>query len=255
MKKLFLLVFILMVMLLPSYNVVKADENQEYSEETQEWLTWFNSLSFEERVTVNYRPAELLLDPNYNEISFLEAATVVSSSGINEYIPDDPGTGGTMVVGGYELSYNPSYWNGWRINYANCYLYALNFVSSSTSFSTQQPGYKAGSPYSYLTGSSIISAVQQGIPYLSNVTGIRPSSSSEVPGVNEYKVALVIAPGYDYHWYRQNPDSTWSHKRGHTAVIKTDASGNTIYNPQTCNRNYGSGLNYSTFVGFYIISY
>lgn len=29
-----------------------------------------------------------------------------------------------------------------------------------------------------------------------------------------YVVLLVVSPGIDYHWYRQDSDGTWSHKRG-----------------------------------------
>lgn len=34
-----------------------------------------------------------------------------------------------------------------------------------------------------------------------------------------YAVLLVVSPGFDYHWYRQDADGTWSHKRGSTHVI------------------------------------
>ena len=69
---------------------------------------------------------------------------------------------------------------------------------------------------------------------------------------NTYKVALVIAPGVDYHWYRQNPDGTWSHKPGHTEVTNEDASGKTIKDPQRADRNYNEiGVNYSEFRGYY----
>ncbi|MBQ7189824.1 MAG: hypothetical protein IJR99_10455 [Kiritimatiellae bacterium] len=34
-----------------------------------------------------------------------------------------------------------------------------------------------------------------------------------------YKVLLVTRPHYDYHWYRQDDDGRWSHKRGDMSVI------------------------------------
>ena len=34
--------------------------NQIFSEETQEWLEWFNSLTYEEQITISYRPAEII---------------------------------------------------------------------------------------------------------------------------------------------------------------------------------------------------
>ena len=73
------------------------------------------------------------------------------------------------------------------------------------------------------------------------------------------KVALVLDNessidelSYDYHWYIQHEDGKWSHKRGLSDAYVVDSSGNTIYNPQTCNRNYGE-INYSYFAGFYKI--
>ena len=79
------------------------------------------------------------------------------------------------------------------------------------------------------------------------------SSENEKPGKKEYKVALVIAPGKDYHWYQQNKDGYWSHKRGLTQASNVDASGKKIKNPKTCNRNYGNDLNYSNFCGYYMV--
>jgi hypothetical protein len=60
---------------------------------------------------------------------------------------------------------------------------------------------------------------------------------------NDCVVALVVAPGVDYHWYRHNPDGTWSGKAGATPANNVDASGIVIYDPRTANRNYGY-LNY-----------
>jgi len=54
-----------------------------------------------------------------------------------------------------------------------------------------------------------------------------------------YKVALVFSND-DYHWYRQNPDGTWSHKPGITQVTNLDASGNLIYNPKMADRDYSN---------------
>ena len=37
-----------------------------------------------------------------------------------------------------------------------------------------------------------------------------------------YKIALVIYSKFDYHWYRQNPDGTWSHKPGYGEVMNKE---------------------------------
>ena len=73
-----------------------------------------------------------------------------------------------------------------------------------------------------------------------------------------YKGALVIAPNYDYHFYRQMEDGTWMHKRGQTEVSDVDASGRVIKDPQTANRDYGvssngSHRNYSQFCTYFCI--
>ena len=75
-----------------------------------------------------------------------------------------------------------------------------------------------------------------------------------------YKGALVIAPNYDYHFYRQMEDGTWMHKRGQTEVSDVDASGRVIKDPQTANRDYGvssngSHRNYSQFCTYFCIPY
>ena len=64
------------------------------------------------------------------------------------------------------------------------------------------------------------------------------------PGQGWY-VALVVWPGNDYHWYRQDQGGCWSHKPGHTAVRNVDNSGNRISDPRTCNRGpYVDSCNY-----------
>ncbi len=59
-----------------------------------------------------------------------------------------------------------------------------------------------------------------------------------------YAVLLVISPNNDYHWYRQDVDGTWSHKRGATPVMTgvTDPVQNAI------------NLGYTTIVGYYYIT-
>ena len=39
-----------------------------------------------------------------------------------------------------------------------------------------------------------------------------------------YVVALVVDPGNDYHWYRRNPNGTWSHKISTSEVIQVDGA-------------------------------
>lgn len=68
------------------------------------------------------------------------------------------------------------------------------------------------------------------------------------------KIAMVVHPGEDYHFYREDPDGFWSHKDGANKVKRFDAEGLPIWNPETAARNYrprGSFLNYKDFCGFY----
>ncbi|MDN4602264.1 hypothetical protein P5G61_13600 [Paenibacillus sp. F6_3S_P_1C] len=137
--------------------------------------------------------------------------------------------------------------------YRILHFFEIMLNTSTNSGHKLQPGELAGKVFTSLISSSIISASKLDMPYLNK--SLRTSTYSEVPGYREYKVALVIAPNYDYHWYRQDADGGWSHKRGLTAIDFRDASGNSIRNPQTADRNYGNGLNYSTWGGWYIIKY
>jgi len=60
------------------------------------------------------------------------------------------------------------------------------------------------------------------------------------------KVMPFIAKGRDFHWYRQEPNGMWAHKRGLTPVTKKDACGKPIVNPRTSCRDFGDGLDYAT---------
>ncbi len=51
-----------------------------------------------------------------------------------------------------------------------------------------------------------------------------------------HKVALVMSPGWDFHWYRQDADGMWSHKRGDAPAKNVDEAGAPIVNPETANR-------------------
>ena len=102
----------------------------------------------------------------------------------------------------------------------NCYAYALN----TKLHGFMQPGASDSSynPYNsdYLTSSKLYEYVLlDGKNY--NFS-FKPIGKYDVCDIGYYKVALVIAPNRDYHWYRQNYDGTWSHKPGGTAVTNLD---------------------------------
>lgn len=67
------------------------------------------------------------------------------------------------------------------------------------------------------------------------------------------KIALVVDPNEDYHFYRQDTNGLWSHKPGGMPVTNLDASKKKIHDPALANRNYkeeGSDLDYDTFCGY-----
>src|SRR5205085_1505144 len=59
---------------------------------------------------------------------------------------------------------------------------------------------------------------------------------------NYYLVALVIAPGVDFHWYRQDDNGKWSHKPGPKEVTNLDALKKEIDNPCLCSRDYSKAV-------------
>ena len=74
------------------------------------------------------------------------------------------------------------------------------------------------------------------------------------PPEGAYRVALFIYPGYDFHWYRQNSDGTWSHKVGGMEVTNLDFSGEVIYDPLESDRNnIAATVNYSQLIGYFYV--
>ena len=76
---------------------------------------------------------------------------------------------------------------------------------------------------------------------------------------NYYKGAMVVDPDHTFHFYRQNPDGTWSHKPGTNPVTNLDQDKKKIFIPHFSNRDYSDGvndedsINYTDFCGYYCI--
>ena len=165
---------------------------------------------------------------------------------------------------GSELAYDPAAWAGIPSANNNCYGYALNNQlhepSGNSIWQKQQPGeyYNIHSsnriPQGYQTPASIIvNSVQKDFAMYNSVNGASLTFTSigryETCPSGTYKVALVVdESGRDYHWYRQDADGLWSHKRGITAVKRTDESGELIIDPMIADRD-----NYTTFVGYFAV--
>ena len=221
-------------------------ETSELSQETLDWLDWYNALPDDLKEMVSHEPEELATTISYATDATEDAA----NWDVNEPIP----FASLLPTSGYEPVYNPSYWNkDENIRRANCYAYAMDVLKNTEG--KLQPGDPSGKRYTSLTKSAIEKAVKADGPYLGSGRSITNSTKNAKPGEKQYKVALVIAPNSVYHWYVENRNGYWSHKRGYLEVSNVDASGKKITDPQTCDRNYGSGLNYSTFCGYYLVKY
>ncbi len=132
-------------------------------------------------------------------------------------------------------SYTPSFWNdAGTIQYSNnCYNYANNKRTDTFA----QPGRAAGAKYTSLTCASVGPAAE--------ADGLTTSSASASCGCSA-KLALVVGPGWDYHWYRLDSNGKWTHKPGGTEATNLDNSGNIITNPETADRGA-----YTDFCGYY----
>ena len=165
-----------------------------------------------------------------------------------------------LPTSGYELEYNPGKWNdGARTQYStNCFAYSLDLQFNpitgekfpahpiwdgpTSRGQGLSPGKLSGLER---TPESFISVVAEDLKVLG--WDFVPIGETERAPQYAYKVALVIRTGVDYHWYRQNPDGTWSHKPGALGVTDLDFSGQLIINPRL------SDLSNYEFVGYFYI--
>jgi hypothetical protein len=137
----------------------------------------------------------------------------------------------------YELgAFNPNFWNDAYVRPRNnCY----NYASNKRTDTFAQPGRGSGRIYGALSCPEVTAAA------LRDGCHVRYNCfpDSENP---RYLVALVMAPGYDYHWYRYHSGGFWGHKPGGTAARNTDNAGRLITNPETCSR-----APYTQFCGYF----
>lgn len=134
-------------------------------------------------------------------------------------------------------NFTPSYWNGnSRQSRNNCYNYSNNKATNTFA----QPGRAAGAGTTSMTCAAVHAAAV--------ADGLQPISYyPNWPLDFKTGLALVVAPGYDYHWYRLDDNGTWTHKPGSTPATNRDNSGNIITDPRTANRGV-----YTQFCGFFL---
>jgi hypothetical protein len=210
----------------------------------------------------------------------------VNLGDINSLTDKDKALHIVSQTSGAEIPYEPDLWNAnnaVRLR-TNCYAYALDMKTHADgrSFLSRDEAKRASNDVEYFKIlicdyklTEISFALQPGMysgkefsmsimqnsksfyefcykdmkanPAIADVKKISRFSSISA---GYYRVCLVTADE-DYHWYRQNPNGTWSHKPGAETVIQMDASNEIIYDPTLADRN--GAFNYHTVVGYYAI--
>src|SRR5205814_7461849 len=123
--------------------------------------------------------------------------------------------------------YEPSWWNdgGERQLGNNCYNYSTNHRTDTFA----QPGRSRGAMFWELTGPEVeAAAVRDALVPAPQADGRPPPEG--------HLVALVVAPGVDFHWYRLERGGGWSHKIGPAPVTDKDNAGNPIADPRAADR-------------------
>lgn len=119
--------------------------------------------------------------------------------------------------------YRPDYWNRSSVMpFNNCYNYAMNYRSDTFA----QPGRISGQQVSIFRCADTVAAASR--------DGCWPVCVGPAR-----EVALVMWPGFDFHWYRNHTDGFWGHKVGPTPATNLDSSGQVIggvLSPENCDR-------------------
>ena len=133
-------------------------------------------------------------------------------------------------------AYLPDPWNIATVRRKNnCY----NYANDAATHTYAQPGRGSGHAFAPPASCDRVSeaAERDGLLRI-------PTFEALADG---FFVALVVKPGQDYHWYRQDNTGCWSHKPGTRRVRNYDNNGNRIADPRTCSRD-----RYSIFCSYMI---
>ena len=133
--------------------------------------------------------------------------------------------------------YEPTWWNdnGQKQWNNNCYNYSTNYRTDTFA----QPGQAAGAMYASLTCASVRPAA------IADDLIDSPGANNKCPKEG-HLVALVIAPAWDFHWYRKGRNGYWTHKPGGTPATNVDNNGVFISDPRTAAR--GPYTDFCTFM-------
>jgi hypothetical protein len=146
---------------------------------------------------------------------------------------------GALPGSGRAPIFEPDWWNDNGIKQArnNCYNYSTNYRTDTFA----QPGRASGFSITAISCNQIL-------PFAVADSLISDSGNNNEFPAEGHLVALVMAPGFDFHWYRKGPDGMWSHKVGPQPVTNLDNSGAAIADPRTAD----SGP-YIDFCGFMMV--
>jgi hypothetical protein len=134
------------------------------------------------------------------------------------------------------------WWQGVETSESNnCYNYANNHITNTTA----QPGKASGHLFTQENnctdpGSVLAGAASDGLV-------ASPNFSTPLAAGQGWYVALVLWPGHDFHWYRQDSNGCWSGKPGDDDVTSVDYSHHPISDPKTADRGP-----YTTFCTYMI---
>ena len=96
------------------------------SQETLEWIEWYEMLSEEEKDMVSYEPSELS-ETLKTRSSLIDTEDALGQEGNSTSIMSRAAS--LLPTSGYEPKYNPKYWNkDSNIRRANCYAYAMDVL-------------------------------------------------------------------------------------------------------------------------------
>lgn len=147
-----------------------------------------------------------------------------------------------LPTSGAEPKWEPEAWNSDSIiKYNNCYAYFLD-DPVITRDAKPQPGYfglgqenvkKRNKEYGKYS-----SCTEMNNRILSDNKNIYISDENKPCSPGYYKGFLAISPGNDYHFYRQDSNGYFSHKRGNNPVSNIDSNGELIINPRIAGREY-----------------
>jgi hypothetical protein len=112
----------------------------------------------------------------------------------------------------------------------NCYNYANNRITNTFA----QPGKASGNLFTQEHSCTDPGSVLAGA--LSDGLVASPNFTDPLAEGKGWYVALVLWPGHDFHWYRQDSNGCWSGKPDGDDVTNADNAHNHISDPKTADR-------------------